>query len=330
MTLGLMIGIDIGGTKTLMIATDQQGTILAQHKQPTVQAQQPADFFQALFQQVEQLLSSIDRTFADIVGIGIGLPGAVDVTTGIITHIPALPLDGVSLIEQIQPFYQGALYLDNDVNVAALGEHWQGAGIGKKHMIMLTVGTGIGGAIILNNELFRGADYTAGEVSYFVVDHQPEHTSTVANSQQFGRFEAHASGTGIGEYARQWLTDHQADHTHPIVEYAGGSVAQVNAIDVLTLAQTGNADAQQMMILPIDYLAAGIANIISLLNPECVVIGGGVADSDYYIHQVKQQVRHFTPIEAEIVPAVLGNVAGALGAVYGVLHQPLAIYKSSR
>ncbi len=331
MSTGLMIGIDIGGTKTLMIVTDREGSIVAQHKQPTIQARQPSAFFAALFEQVQQLLSTIDRTLADIEGIGIGLPGAVNVATGVITHIPALPLDGVSLIEQVAPFYQGALYLDNDVNVAALGEHWQGAGIGKKHMIMLTVGTGIGGAVILNDTLFRGADYTAGEVSYFVVDHQPEQRSLeVVNSHEFGRFESHASGTGIGIYARQWLTSQQADATHPIVVHAGGDIQQVQAVDVLMLAQAGNSDAQEIMNVPIDYMAAGIANMISLLNPECVVIGGGVADSSYYIEQLSQRIQQFTPIHAQLVPAVLGNVAGALGAVYGVLNDPLMMNPHSR
>lgn len=330
MTVGLMIGIDIGGTKTLMIVTDRNGAILAQQKQPTIQAEQPSTFFTFLFEQVDQLLATIDRTIIDVEGIGMGLPGAVNIETGVITHIPALPLDGVSLLEQIQPFYEGALYLDNDVNVAALGEHWQGAGIGKKHLIMLTVGTGIGGAIILHHQLFRGADYTAGEVSYLVVDHQPEQVSSAtANSHEFGRFESHASGTGIGVYARQWLTEHGADHTHPIVEHAGGQIEQVNAVDVLRLAQAGHPDAQQIMTVPIDYMAAGIANMISLLNPECVVIGGGVADSSYYIEQLHQRIGHFTPIQTQLLPAVLGNKAGALGAVYGVLHHPLAIYKHS-
>ncbi|WP_322925224.1 ROK family protein [Paenibacillus campi] len=316
---GYTAGIDIGGTKTLILITDSSGQVIARSKKPTVQTEQAEAFVAAVFAQLDEVLYEAGLVRDRLNGIGIGFPGAVNTATGIIHHVPALPLDGANLLELIRPHYSGALYLDNDVNMAALGECWQGAGTGSTQMVMVTIGTGVGGAMILNGELHRGASYTAGEISYFVVDYQPEETSGTISSLEFGRYESLASGTGIGEHARRWLRQHEGQSGAQLIAQAG-SLEQVQAVHVLQLAAAGDADAQAIMQAPLGYIAAGLANIISLLNPERIVVGGGVSESGYYMSELKRRVGQFTPIEAQLVPALLGNEAGALGAIYGVLH----------
>ncbi len=318
---GYTAGIDIGGTKTLIVITDRSGRIIVRSKKPTVQTDAAAPFIEGVFQHLDEVLEKAGLLRHNLTGIGMGFPGAVNPQTGMIYHVPALPLDGANLLKLIQPYYSGPLYLDNDVNMAALGECWQGAGAGSTQMVMVTVGTGIGGAMILNGELHRGAGYTAGEISYFVVDHRPEEEQGAdsASSLKFGRYESLASGTGIGAHARRWLREQQGEAGAQIIAHAG-SLEQVQAIHVLQLAATGDADAQAIMQEPLGYMAAGIANIVSLLNPERIVVGGGVSESSYYMRELSRRIQQFTPIEAQLVPALLGNEAGALGAVYGVLH----------
>lgn len=316
---GYTAGIDIGGTKTLILITDNSGRVVMRNKKPTVQAEHAEAFIEGVFQQLDEVLQEAGLLRHSLIGIGIGFPGAVNPQTGMIHHVPALPLDGVNLLELIRPYYSGPLYLDNDVNIAALGECWQGAGAGSTQMVMVTVGTGIGGAMILNGELHRGAGYTAGEISYFVVDHRPEEAAGSVSSLEFGRYESLASGTGIGEHARRWLRQHAGGAGEQIIAQAG-TIEQVQAIHVLQLAAAGDGDAQAIMVEPIGYMAAGLANIVSLLNPERIVVGGGVSESSYYMSELTRRVQQFTPIEAQLVPAQLGNEAGALGAVYGVLQ----------
>ncbi len=316
---GYTAGIDIGGTKTLILITDNSGHVVVRNKKPTVQAEHAEAFIEGVFQQLDEVLQEAELLRHSLIGIGIGFPGAVNPQTGMIHHVPALPLDGVNLLELIRPYYSGPLYLDNDVNIAALGECWQGAGAGSTQMVMVTVGTGIGGAMILNGELHRGAGYTAGEISYFVVDHRPEEAAGSVSSLEFGRYESLASGTGIGEHARRWLRQRAGEAGEQIIAQAG-TIEQVQAIHVLQLAAAGDGDAQAIMAEPIGYMAAGLANIVSLLNPERIVVGGGVSESSYYMSELTRRVQQFTPIEAQLVPARLGNEAGALGAVYGVLQ----------
>lgn len=315
-------GIDIGGTKTLIILARRDGQIAARCKRPTVQTAEPSDFVTWLFAMLDEVLQQQGLTRQQLAGIGIGLPGAVNPEEGTIRHVPALPLDGINLKQWIAPHYDGVLYLDNDVNVAALGERWLGAGAERRHLVMVTVGTGIGGAVIINGQLYHGADYTAGEISYFVVDYQPgEIAAQQASSTAFGRFEAMASGTGIGEHARRWLQEHDlsSPSIDAVLQAAGGNVEQVQAMHVLELAAAGNTEAVAIMEQPLDYMAAGLANIIALLNPQCIVVGGGVSESAYYMAELQQRTRTLIPIDCTIVPAQLGNEAGALGAVYGAI-----------
>lgn len=319
-------GIDIGGTKTLIVLARRDGQIAARSKRPTVQTAEPADFVAWLFAVLDEVLQEQGLTRQQLGGIGIGLPGAVNPEEGTIHHVPALPLDGVNLKQLIAPHYDGVLYLDNDVNVAAVGERWLGAGAGRRHLVMVTVGTGIGGAVIINGQLYHGADYTAGEISYFVVDHQAggihvQQDAQQASSTEFGRFESLASGTGIGEHARRWVREQglSSQRVHAILQAAGGQVEQVQAVHVLELAAAGDDEAAAIMDLPLDYMAAGLANIISLLNPQCIVVGGGVSESAYYMAELQRRTQNLVPIDCLIVPAQLGNEAGALGAVYGAM-----------
>lgn len=313
---GYKAGIDIGGTKTMFCITDALGEIALIERRATTAHSRPALFFQWLFGELQALLAGISLEIEQLIGIGIGFPGVIGDAEGILSHAPALPWPAVNIRPLIRNYYKGLLYLDNDVNLALLGERYKGAAQNKEHVLMITVGTGIGSALLLNGQLYKGVDYTAGEVGYFVVE-VGETQQASASGTSFGPLEAVASGSGITAHARAYFAAGSRGSLIP--ELAASREEQIGARHVLEAAAKGDAAALQIMDKPLNHMAAGIANAVSLLNPQMVVIGGGVADSgSYYVNEISSRVRLYTPFPVVIRPALLGNTAGAIGAAAAV------------
>ncbi|GIP12782.1 ROK family protein [Paenibacillus macerans] len=318
----LIAGIDVGGTKTLLILSDLTGKVLSKRKIATSPDADPDVFFQRLIGEIEAMAKETGQGSEAIAGMGFGFPGVVDEETGVLTNAPAFPWVRANVKESIRKFFKGPLYLDNDVNVAAMGEKWRGAAAGAQHFLMVTVGTGIGGALVLNDELYKGSAHSAGELGYFVIEAPaPESVATQAKPEiRFGHFEQTASGTAIGQRARQFFT--ARERKSPILDLVQGDISRIDAKHVLQAAAQGDEVAWSILEEPVTHMAIGIANAISILNPALVVIGGGVAEAgNVYLDAVRSKVRGFTPIEATIVPAKLGNEAGAIGAVAGAVKR---------
>ncbi|MFS0725320.1 ROK family protein [Paenibacillus sp. 1P07SE] len=327
----LYAGVDIGGTKTLMMLARADGTILSEWRTPSETSAEPETFFAAMLQELSKEAARLGYESKAIRGIGIGFPGVIG-PEGILTHAPAFPWREAAVADILRARFEGTLYLDNDVNAAALGEQWQGAASGIRDFLMVTVGTGIGGALFLDGRIYRGAAAAAGELGYSVLAASPRRSSaagpagpsTAADGNQFGHFEEIASGSGIGRQAREHLAQ-RTDDAGPslILRMTGGDPAAVDARHVLAAAGQGDAEALLLLEQPLEYMAIGIANAVSLLNPAMVVIGGGVADSgDWYVSAIRERVAALTPISTEIARATLGNRAGAIGALAGVLPRP--------
>ena len=325
----LYAGVDVGGTKTLMILAEQDGTILSEWRVASDAQTDPETFFGGILDELRREVAKQGCDVSALRGIGLGLPGVIG-PAGILTHAPAFPWQETPVADILGQRFDGAVYLDNDVNVAALGEQWQGAAQGVRDFLMVTVGTGIGGALYLDGRIYRGAGAAAGEIGYSVIAPPAallSHNGTappaaVASGDVFGQFEQIASGTGIGRLAREHLTrcDRSAVDASLIAQLAGGAPEAVNARHVLAAAAQGDAEALELLRLPLDYMAIGIANAVSLLNPAMVVIGGGVADSgELYVAAVRERIAALTPIATEVVAARLGNRAGAIGALAGVI-----------
>ncbi|WP_020617254.1 ROK family protein [Paenibacillus daejeonensis] len=330
----LYAGVDIGGTKTLMMLAGADGVILSEWRTTSDVETEPETFFAAILGSLRAEASRLGHDPNAIQGIGFGFPGVIG-PQGILTHAPAFPWREAAVAEILRKQFDGAIYLDNDVNAAALGEQWQGAARGIQDFLMVTVGTGIGGALFLDGRIYRGAGAAAGELGYSVLAApvtQPAHSASPASSapgapadgNAFGQFEDMASGSGIGRLAREYLAQlPNQGRTSRIAQLAGNDPAAVDARHVLTAAGQDDPEALQVLQQPLDYMAIGVANAVSLLNPAMVVIGGGVADSgEWYVTQIRERVKKLTPIETKIARATLGNRAGAMGALAGVLPRP--------
>lgn len=295
--------------------TGGSGEILLLERRSTAAHEAPERFMAWLFAELERLLGGLELTLQQLAGIGIGFPGVIGDTEGILTQAPALPWPEEDIRPLIRRYYQGRIYLDNDVNLALLGECWKGAAEGKEHVLMITVGTGIGGAMLLNGRLYKGAGFAAGEAGYMVVDADRDRKRLPASGADFGPLEAVASGSGITALARAWFADPAARPGARIMELAGGRPDEIDARHVLAAAAEGDSAALGIMDRPLEHLAAAIAGAAMLLNPQLVLLGGGVAASgDYYMEEIRVRTGKYVPVPLEIVPARLGNTAGAVGA----------------
>jgi glucokinase len=285
----LVIGLDLGGTKILAGVIDREGAVLARHELETPSASQKS-VVAALDDVVETLLD--DRISA----IGYGVPGRIDVRTGLALQATNLPLENLDLAGHSRERFGLPVGVENDANAAALAEWRLGAGRGAETMVMLTLGTGVGGGLVLDGVLYRGW----AELGHVVV--QANGPPCQGNCHGRGHLETLASGTAA-DRAAQELFGPDANG-QALVEHAGAGDAEALA----KLGQMG------------EFLGAAIGSFVNLFNPELVVVGGGFGEAagDLLLEPARESARREALAPADhrlrIVPAELGPEAGLVGA----------------
>lgn len=296
------IGIDLGGTHLRAARIDARGRLLAAKRLPTSQ-----DGPLMVAEQIQALITALRS--GDTAAIGIGVPGAIDAASGRVHNIPALGgWQRFPLVEHLSGSGLPCI-LENDAKVAALGEWWAGAGRGCPDVAYVTVGTGIGGGMIVDGRLLRGAGGLAGEVGHTHVTDSPERCAC----GRFGCWQAVASGTALANRARAELPAHP---TSRIAALAGA--AGVTAIHVAQAAREGDGLALQLLDELARYLGMGLANVQHCYAPRRIVIGGGMSSLlDLLRPELERAQRAgllpgFEP--AEIRAAELGDDAGLVGA----------------
>ncbi|MNO24505.1 Glucokinase [compost metagenome] len=309
-------GIDIGGTKTLLCLTGEQGDVLAQHKLETQLTRDPRLFFAWLFDELEQFCAENGGSLSSLSGIGIGFPGVMNEFTGILSSAPALNWPAIDIRPVIAAHYPGTIVLDNDVNMAALGEHAAGAAAGSEHFMMITVGTGIGGALFLNGQLYRGAGFSAGEIGYLMLEPGADLASADSENSEFGPFEMAVSGTGIGRKAADHLL---GDSRFSLIRQIAGS-GPVRAEHVFAAAAQEDAAAVQILNKSYEQMSVVLKNITITLDLNLVLLGGGVVEKNPgYVKEIADRVSRYSPHNPlTIRQAALGNQAGAIGAAAAV------------
>jgi glucokinase len=300
---------DLGGTHLRAGVVNRIGRIHHQMKRSTPKAEKPNEIVRALVASARECESSVSKIDGRIVAVSVAVPGTVDVDNGVVIKAPNVPcLDGFRLAAALESELQWKAKLENDANAAAVGEMWQGAGRGYSSLVCITLGTGVGGGIILNNELWRGADGSAAEVGHMAVDPFDGVPCTCGSR---GCLEVYASATAIVRMTREARPRYPKSMLHTTedltarIVYEAGVAGDELAVEVF----------RRMGV----YLGIGIASLINLLNPEIIVIGGGVASGwKLFEKHMRQQVteRAF-PLPArrvKILPAECGDNAGLLGA----------------
>ncbi len=308
------LGIDIGGTKIAAGLVDASGRIIACCETREHIGLSPAGVIEEIVAAARNILEMVGLSPGDVVGVGIGFPGHLDYQRGIVLTTSNLPnWDNVPLKELVATKLGVEVALDNDANAAALAEHRFGAGRGVQHMVYITFSTGVGSGIIIDGHLYRGGLGTAGEVGHMTIDVD----GPLCTCGNRGCLLAWASGMALARMAREAMA---AGISPGIARLAGGDPERATAEVVAEAARQGDAVAQELVERTGAFLGIGLASLIQLLNPELIVIGGGLSRIGERLFApmrrslAERVVNPALAASARIVQAELGDEVGVIGA----------------
>ncbi len=307
----LVVGVDLGGTQTRAVLANDEGRILSQRSTLTQAAEGPNAVLERICEQIE--LAADRQEFA---AIGIGAPGATDPFNGVVIMAPNLPgWRNINLTRALSARFHVPIFVGNDANLAGLAEYRYGAGQKARHMIYITVSTGIGGGVIVRDRMLLGRQGLAGEIGHVTIDLSSEERGEVA----VGTLEGLASGPNIARRARRAL---HAGAQSNLLQQLDGDIDALTPEMLGEAATAGDAFALEQFTITGRYLGIGIVNLLHTFNPQRIVVGGGVW---MHCHRLMQKSmwetirdRSNAPEywqDLEIVSAALGEQVGLLGAV---------------
>jgi glucokinase len=313
-----IVGVDLGGTNIVVGAMLEDGSHEIALRSESTHAERGAEavvdrIVSMIAQVISDVISSCGANPQDFLGVGVGAPGPLDRERGIVVVAPNLGWHNFPLRDEISERIRLPVTLDNDANCATVGEWWRGAAQGARNVVGLTIGTGIGGGIILDGRLFHGSADVAGEIGHTTIDS----TGRYCRCGNYGCLEAYASGPAIALRAREALERDEVSALHRMVN---GNLDLLTAATVYDAANQGDALAMEVVRDTARFLGTGVANLLNILNPDVVVITGGVTRAgDRLFEPLRAEVkrRAFRPaVEAcRIVPGALSGSAGMVGAV---------------
>jgi len=310
-----VLGIDIGGTNLVVGSVAEDGSALhALDSEPTHAEAGQTDVLDRLITLAQRTIERTRKEVsgADIIGVGVGAPGPLDTKRGIVLLTPNLGWVNLPLRQIIHERLGLPAALDNDANCAVLGEWWMGAARGTRNAIGITIGTGIGGGIIVDGKLYHGASDCAGEIGHTTIDTEGRR----CKCGNYGCLEAYASGPNI---AMRAVEEIKAGAVSRLADYVGGDLRQVTAQTVYQAAHDGDQLALEVVNDTAKFLGVGIANLVNVFNPEVVVVCGGVTlAGDRLFDPLRREVarRAFKPAVSvcRIIPCELSGTAGVYGA----------------
>lgn len=303
------IGLDVGGTKVLGVVVDATGSVVAEHREPTPRGGE------AVLAAMAETIRRLSEVVPGVVALGAGVPGLVD-REGTLRFAPNLPgVVELPVAARLHELTGLPVRVDNDATCALWGEHEAGVARGADNVLLVTLGTGIGGGLLLDGRLVRGANGFAGEFGHMVVDAD----GVACPCGRRGCWERYASGSGLGRMGREAA---DAGTGWRLVDLAGGDAGDVRGEHVTTAAAEGDPGALAVVTRFADWFALGLANLVAIVDVRTCVIGGGLLEAgDTLLAPVRVAVagslmggEHRPPVE--IVAASLGEHAGAIGAAH--------------
>jgi len=272
------IGIDIGGTSTELAIMDLDGGLIL-HRKIDTQDGLKKDFILLLVNEVNAMLEDKNICHTKVLALAIGAPGITDSDQGIVMEAPSLGWLHYPLKREMAEHFPFPIYIENDVNMAVLGECWKGAAKDKSHVVLITIGTGVGCGIVINGELFRGGQYAAGEIGYMITNKDQASQGFESVFEGYGFLENQVGGPSI------------------VKQYQSGSATKKeNAEKIFQKAIEGEALATKIINEALDHLAVSLINVAALLNPECIVLGGGISKSGHwFLPKLQARIEHYLP-----------------------------------
>jgi len=311
------IGIDLGGTNIKLGLVDAKGQVLGDLETPTRKEEGPDGVIRRMVEHARELAEKTGTPWSQIGGVGVGLPGFLDIPNGIVKHLTNLGWTDVPIQSRLEEAWGVPVKIDNDANVAALGEAWSGAGAGISDLICVTLGTGVGGGIISGGRLLHGANGFAGEIGHIQLDSQ----GAPCNCGQVGCLETISSATGMVRLATEKVA---AGRSTLLKEKVEGQTCTTR--DIFEAAEQGDEVAQEVLETSITALAQAMAQLSIILNPARFIVGGGVSKAgEALFRPLREAYDRLAQKNAkqgvEIVPAKLGNNAGFIGAAGLLAYQ---------
>ena len=305
-------GIDLGGTTVKLAYFDENGTMLHKWEIPTNTAEGGSQILPDIAKAVEGYLDENNIPRESIIGLGIGVPGPVDVN-GTVNKCVNLGWGRFNISKELERLTGFPVQAGNDANVAAMGEFWKGGGQGCRNMVLATLGTGVGGGSVVEGKLLCGSQGAGGEIGHMTINRDE---TVPCNCGKYGCVEQYCSATGIVRTAKEHLASNPADSQLRVLE-------EITCKDIFDAGKAGDTLANEILQMYYARLGEFLGNLCCLLNPEVVVLGGGVTKAgQVLLDGVEPYFRKNTfhaCDNAKIVLASLGNDAGAYGAFKLVL-----------
>jgi glucokinase len=312
----VIVGIDMGGTSLRALVVNPHNEILAIEKQPTNVTSKPDALIRDLAAMVEDVVRAAGLSKSQLRAVGVGAPGAVDPEHGVVYHAPNLGWDAVPLAAKMASLLHVPVFAENDVNVGVVGEHVLGAGRGTKELVGIFVGTGIGGGIISKGQLYLGSRGAAAEVGHMIV----QVDGPLCGCGNHGCIEALASRTAMERDVREAISSGQKSSVLKLMEERGKD--RMTSSVIQRALRKNDPVMRKVMKRAQYYMGMLVASVVNMLDPECVVIGGGIAErlGEYYVAPIRRTayenfLRRHDAERVKVVSGTLGDNAGPLGAV---------------
>ena len=308
----IYIGIDLGGTGIKAGVVDEQGNILSKEKCPTGVERGYEAVIRDMANVAIKAVETSGHTMDDVKAVGIGIPGIMDPKTGIVPFCTNLMWHSVPIISEMHKYIDKPIYVDNDATVAALAESVSGVSAGLNNSVFVTLGTGVGGGIVINGKVFSGSHGVGSEIGHMI---------TVAGGEMCtcgnrGCWERYASATALIREGRRLS---EAKPETALLKHVGGDPEKITAKDVIDLAKAGDPDCSKLFDDYVYHLCVGLTNLINLYDPELIALGGGVsAAGDFLLDAVNKKLPEMIFYKdmpyAKVALAQLQNDAGIIGA----------------
>lgn len=307
-----IVGIDLGGTNIKSAIVSEEKKIINKISIPTPTEQGPTAIIDTMANLVHDLLHKSNLTLNDVLAVGVGAPGPMNWQTGVVYSPPNLPgWHNVPLADEMKKRLNVPCYVENDANAACFGEFWLGAGQGCECIAVFTLGTGVGGGIVVFKQLLRGIDGTAGELGHLKV----QRDGRLCGCGSKGCLEAYASVTGMVRTAIEGI---EKGEKTILTELCNNNIDNITGKMIFEAAEKGDEFAQKVFEETAIWLGLGIASVVNMLNPEKVILCGGMISAGERLFKpvretVKKNAFEVPANRCQIVPAGLGEDSGVFG-----------------
>ncbi len=311
------LGIDLGGTNIVAGLVDEEYNIVAKASCKTNVPRPESDICDSMAEVALKAIEKAGVTIEDVESIGIGVPGAVNPKTGVIEYSANLFFHNWEVVKMMEERLNTKVHIENDANAAALGEYLAGSAKGAKNAVAITLGTGVGGGIIINGKIYSGSNFAGAELGHMVIVKDGKE----CGCGRKGCWEAYSSATGLINLTKQKILSEKLDFSY-MLKICDGDINNVNGKTAFDAAAAGDPDAQEVLDEYFGYLATGLVNIINIFQPDVLCIGGGISNQGENLlrplRKIIEEERYtkHNDKQTQLCTCTLGNDAGIIGAAF--------------